>query len=439
MLRSILCIVTAFLFHFTSFAQTQNIPIGKAYARSIVDTLASPYMGGRGYVDKGNLRAANYLTAQFKNTGLLPFNSSYEQKFSYPVNTYPTAYIVSVNGEVAEPGADYIIIPTTPTMKGNYQVVKFDHSILTDSAKLRSFMAHDYSHTFILMDDSGATDKKEKELWQSIETSPAEGGSNPFKARGIIVLCDKLTEETSEIVANYAMIDALRKSPFRYARSITIDIRNKLIKNFPTQNIIGYIKGNVQADSFIVFTAHYDHLGKMGSIYFPGANDNASGVAMLLNLARYYSLHKDSLRYSIAFMAFSGEEIGLLGSKYYTEHPLFPLSHIRFLINMDIMGTGDEGITVVNGTIYKPAFDDLVDINNTYHLLTLIKPRGETANSDHYFFYKNHVPSIFIYTMGGIKAYHDIYDRRETLPLTKFDEVFKLLRKFTSDINQRKF
>ena len=409
----------------TSFAQ-------KDFARKVVDTLASPYMGGRGYVDKGNERAAAYLDAQFKSLGLLSFGSSYEQKFEYPVNTYPSAYVVSVNGNLAEPGADYIIIPSTPTIKGNYRVVRFDRSILKDSNKLKDFFTHDYRQSFILVDDSGATDKKEKEVWESI-------ASNPFKARGLIILCDKLTEETSETVSDYALLNALRKSPFRYATTISMDIRNKFIKSFPTQNLIGYIKGNLQPDSFIVFTAHYDHLGKMGDIYFPGANDNASGTAMLLSLAKYYSQHHDSLRYSIAFMAFSGEEIGLLGSKYYTEHPLFPLANIRFLINMDIMGTGDEGITVVNATIFKSAFDDMVKINDQQHLLKLVKPRGETANSDHYFFYKAHVPSFFIYTMGGIKAYHDIYDRRETLPLTNFDEVFKLLRLFTDDINQRKF
>ena len=114
-------------------------------------------------------------------------------------------------------------------------------------------------------------------------------------------------------------------------------------------------------------------LVKWAASIFPGANDNASGIAMLLSLARYYSSHQDSLRYSIAFMAFSGEEMSLLGSKYYTEHPLFPLANIRFLVNMDIMGTGDEGITVVNGTIYKPAFNDLVKINDHIHLLKLVK------------------------------------------------------------------
>lgn len=160
---------------------------------------------------------------------------------------------------------------------------------------------------------------------------------------------------------------------------------------------------------------------------------------MLLSLAKYYAQHRDSLRYSIAFIAFSGEEMGLLGSKYYTEHPLFPLSNIRFLVNMDIVGTGDEGIMVVNGAVYKSAFNDMVNINDRQHLLKVVKARGEAANSDHYFFYQAHVPSVFIYTMGGIKAYHDIYDRRETLPLTDFDEVFKLLRQFTYDINYNRF
>jgi Zn-dependent M28 family amino/carboxypeptidase len=177
----------------------------------------------------------------------------------------------------------------------------------------------------------------------------------------------------------------------------------------------------------------------MDDIYFPGANDNASGIAMLLSIARYYAAHPAECKYSIAFMAFTGEEMGLFGSKYYNEHPLFPLSKIKFEINMDIMGTGDEGITVVNGTVFKAAFNALVKINDGQHLLKLIKPRGETSNSDHYFFYKNHVSSFFIYTMGGIKAYHDIYDRRETLPLTNFDEVYKLLIQFTGDINDNKF
>lgn len=106
---------------------------------------------------------------------------------------------------------------------------------------------------------------------------------------------------------------------------------------------------------------------------------------------------------------------------------------------MDIMGTGDDGITVVNGSVYKAAFNDLVRLNDSLHLLKQVKMRGATANSDHYFFYAAGVPDFFIYTMGGIRAYHDIYDRRETLPLTKFSEVFELLVHFTDDICRRTY
>ncbi len=165
-------------------------------------------------------------------------------------------------------------------------------------------------------------------------------------------------------------------------------------------------------------------------VYFPGANDNASGCAMLLNLANYYSQPENKPKYSIAFMAFCGEEVGLLGSKYYTEHPLFPMKNIRFLLNMDIMGTGEEGITVVNGSVFKTEFDKLKEINTQHNFIKDVKIRGKAANSDHYFFAENGVKACFIYTMGGIKAYHDIYDRAETLPLNEFENLFKLITKF---------
>jgi Zn-dependent M28 family amino/carboxypeptidase len=182
-----------------------------------------------------------------------------------------------------------------------------------------------------------------------------------------------------------------------------------------------------------VITAHYDHLGGMGSeTYFPGANDNASGVTMLLSLARYYGAHPQP--YTMAFICFSGEEAGLLGSKYFSENPLIKLSNIRLLLNLDLEGTGDEGITVVNSTIYKPEFAVLNQVNDEFHYLVKIYPRGKAANSDHYWFSEKGVPAIFMYTMGGIKAYHDVYDISATLPLTKYEDLFKLLVKFNAKL-----
>jgi aminopeptidase YwaD len=404
----------------------------KDYARKVVDTLASPYMAGRGYDFDGDKKAAKYIGDQMKEFGLLPFGSSYEQHFKFNVNTFPYKMEVSVNGKLQPIGADYIVIPNSCSEKGSFPVKRFTRSTLLDAAKMYEFKHQDHRKEFILLDDTGITDKAEKAKWEQLKY-------NPFKAKGIIVICNKLTQETSDSVADYVLINAMRNSIFDSTTTITVDIKNKFVKDYDSQNLIGYFKGNVQPDSFIVFSAHYDHLGKMGDAYFPGANDNASGTAMLLSLARYYSTHKESLKYSLVFIAFTGEEMGLYGSKYYTSHPLFPLTAIKFELNMDIMGTGDEGITVVNAPTYNAAFKDLQKINDSLHLLKLIKPRGPTSNSDHYFFYTNHVPDFFIYTMGGIKAYHDIYDRRETLPLTDFDNVFKLILQFTDDICNQRF
>ncbi|MBA3704830.1 MAG: M28 family peptidase, partial [Bacteroidetes bacterium] len=156
----------------------------------------------------------------------------------------------------------------------------------------------------------------------------------------------------------------------------------------------------------------------------------ASGCAMLLNLAKFYSRPENKPKCSIAFIAFGGEEIGLIGSKHYTDHPLFPLKNIKFLLNMDIMGTGEEGITVVNGTLFKKEFEKLKQINTENNFIKDVKVRGKAANSDHYHFSENGVKAFFIYTMGGIKAYHDIYDRAETLPLNEFEDLFKMITKF---------
>jgi Zn-dependent M28 family amino/carboxypeptidase len=166
--------------------------------------------------------------------------------------------------------------------------------------------------------------------------------------------------------------------------------------------------------------------------WFPGANDNASGVSVLLNLAKYYAAHPP--KYSVAFIFFSGEEAGLIGSQYYSTHPLFPLSKIKFLTNLDLLGTGDDGIMVVNATVFKSQFEKLNTINTEKNYVRQIKQRGKAANSDHYWFTEKGVPSFFIYTMGGIQAYHDIYDVEKTLPLTKYLEVCELLIAFSASL-----
>ena len=360
------------------------------YARLIIKKLCSKELLGRGYVNNGVKKAASFIVKELKTIGVCKFEKSYTQNYEFPVNTFSGNMSVLLDGKAIVAGKHYLIEPSSKSVKIKLQLIK------TDSV-----------------------------------TYQAKVGETVFPL--IVKLKKKLTYSVATELSDNTVIELLKDYFPNHLKTIDVNFENKFIQHFKNQNLIGYVKGYQHPDSFIVYTAHYDHLGAMGKeTYFPGANDNASGVSVLLNLARYYK--KNPSKYSIAFIFFSGEEAGLLGSKYYSEHPIFPLSKIKFLTNLDLLGTGDDGIMVVNATVFKDQFQKLNQINLDKNYIKQIKQRGKAANSDHYWFTEKGVPSFFIYTMGGIQAYHDIYDIDKTLPLTKYLEVCKLLIDFNNEL-----
>lgn len=358
------------------------------YARSVIKKLTSKKFLGRGYVNNAVNKAAHYLKKEFKEIGLDPFNASFSQTYRFDVNSFPNKIDVVIDGKKLKAGEHFLIDPTSQAINSNFKLIRKD------------------SLTFV-----SANEGKEIELR----------------------LKKKLTYTVATSLKNEVVVELLKDSFMSELKEINVEFKNKFIRDFESQNIAGYVKGIEQPDSFLVFSAHYDHLGAMGkTAYFPGANDNASGVSMLLNLAKYYQ--KTPSKYSVAFLLFSGEEAGLLGSKYYTEHPLFPLKEIKFLTNLDLLGTGDDGIMVVNASVYKSQFEKLVSVNNQKKYVSQIKQRGKAANSDHYWFSEKGVPCFFIYTLGGITSYHDVYDIEKTLPLTDYNDVGKLLIDFNKTL-----
>jgi Zn-dependent M28 family amino/carboxypeptidase len=136
-------------------------------------------------------------------------------------------------------------------------------------------------------------------------------------------------------------------------------------------------------------------------------------------------------------MAFAGEEAGLYGSKHYVDHPLFPLKNIQFLFNLDIMGSGEDGVTIVNGSVFQEKFDLLSSINSTQQFVSQVKIRGKAANSDHYFFSEAGVPAFFMYTMGPNKHYHDVGDTYENLSFNEFNDIFQLLVDFEEEVTKK--
>jgi hypothetical protein len=396
-----------------------------SYARKTIKQLCSKQYYGRGYYRNGAKKASIFIAKEMKKTGLktLPNRDNCFQKFNFTVNKIQNIQL-SVNGLKLIPGRDYIVdagaIGATESLNTTYIITE---KTIRDSSWIYQIPKTENNNktpTIIVIDTLNfATEIKHKSLLQYIN-----------KYFRVVVFTRKLTWTVSTHAVYWRKIEILRSSikeipnPFK----IKFHLKSKFTDQ-QQQNVIAYVKGTHSPDSFIFITAHYDHLGMMGpKAMFPGANDNACGVAMMLDLARYCS--KNPQKYSIAFIAFAGEEAGLIGSHFYTQNPIVQLNNIRFLMNLDLVGTGENGGTVVNASIFKKEFSLLDSINRKNELLPKLIRRGKAANSDHYFFTEAGVPSFFLYLAGPRPSYHDVDDVPQTLTLAGYNGTFQLITRF---------
>lgn len=399
------------------------------YGKSIVEKLSDVSFMGRGYTEKGDRKAALFLAKEYQRNGLQPFasnNNQYIQNYTVQVNYFPGKMDVQLNGETLQPGVDYLVDATSPSIKGRYNIVVGTRRDMLDSLSLLRLMQK-ANGAFVYIDNqSDSTETKEETpiINENIRYLQADA-SLPIK--GIIMYSPRKLTWTVLPYQNPKPLIELHK-PIADPKTLQLNIEARMDENYTTQNVAGFIKGTAVPDSFLVISAHYDHLGKMGkNTTFYGANDNASGTGFILALMRYF--HKHPTRYSIAFLSFSGEELGLKGSEYFVQHPLFDLKKIKFLNNFDMAGTGIDGIQIVNSTVFTQEFEKLKAINDQYQYVKQIKTRGEAANSDHYWFYKNGVPSFFFYTLGGVN-YHDVNDTYKSLPFDAWDNYFRLIQRY---------
>jgi hypothetical protein len=400
---------------FSGFAQSQNLEEVKRYTRILADST----FYGRGYVLDGSNKAAQFIKEEFQSLGLEPVGAQYEQQFSLAVNTFPVDIVLTCNGNELKEGQDFILNPASGRAAGKYRTVhpnvQADHILKPEK----------YAKRIAIIDLEGK------------DTPEELGRIHEFKKQllthGPVILLqpDKLTwsvRQTQEY--EYPEFEILKSSWTNKNKKCDLLVRNKEIQ-YQANNIIGMIPGK-RSDSTIVLTAHYDHLGMLGEALFPGASDNASGTAMLLDFAAHYS--QNPPEFDTYFIAFAAEEVGLLGSKYFVDNPTIDLSRIKFLINLDLMGSAADGIAIVNGKAHPEAMSLMGHLNKTGPNLGRIKVRGQAPNSDHYWFAEENVPSIFIYTMGNSKAYHDVYDVPEAIDWSNYEEVFRLILEFLEAI-----
>jgi hypothetical protein len=214
-------------------------------------------------------------------------------------------------------------------------------------------------------------------------------------------------------------------------------------KKIKGSNVLGYIEGTDLKEELIIITAHYDHLGKHDSLTFNGADDDGSGTVATLEIAEAFMLAKKAgkgPRRSVLIMPVSGEEKGLLGSKYYTDHPTYPLENTVVNLNIDMIGRLDDWHDTAN-YVYLIGADRLsqelhdiseqvnkehIGLNLDYKFNEENDPNRYYYRSDHYNFAKNNIPVIF-YFNGVHEDYHKITDTVEKIDFQKIQTITRLV------------
>ncbi len=206
----------------------------------------------------------------------------------------------------------------------------------------------------------------------------------------------------------------------------TISATVELVKNTtPVPNLIGLIPGNdpVLRDEYVIIGAHFDHLGLGGPgtnstqsdtiAVHNGADDNASGVAGILEIGQKLAANRENLRRSVLLICFNAEEEGLLGSKFFVNNPTIDLEKVSAMINLDMIGRMTDSSLVIGGTGTSPIFEPLLnELNRGFNLSLKFNNEGY-GPSDHAGFYTNDIPVLFFFT-GIHRDYHkpsDDWDR----------------------------
>lgn len=409
------------LFFFLFLISKASYSQSYSYAHYTKDKLSSKEFFGRGYRKDGDRIAANFIKEELEKSHLKPYNGSYFQYFDIQINNIVDAKL-RVGDRELRLGEEFLVFGYSPSVEIR---LKNEKTLILNSLELYDRKSYKKLNNKTLVIN--------RSQFEDGQISKFIIGLNRLKISPKLIIVqeyEKIPFYSRTEVYSFPIVQLKGKMFKNRIKSLSLDIESEFNKNYRTQNVIAYAEGKAKKDSLYVFTAHYDHLGIIGdSVYFPGANDNASGVAVLLDLAKYYS--KNPSDYTIVFVFSSAEEIGILGSFYLADNPVFDLDKIKFLINIDMAGTGSGGIALVNGKNEPRASNLFESINKQEKLFNEIRVGEGSCNSDHCPFVEKGVPGLFLFTFGcEYNEYHTIYDDGHGLPFTKHIDFCNIIKVF---------
>ena len=377
------------------------------FGHTVLDTLTSARYSGRGYDPSGGAaRAADFLAGRFAELGLTPMGTDgYRFPFAFSV-AQASAGGLAVDGQALRLGAEYIPLAGSAAGTG------------TGTARAVRQAASGGDEVLVLHAPPARTYPLADSIAAALTPS----------TRAVVVIDSLLPAFGGNRFRSSVPVLAVRAAAWPGgARSVRFALEGQAETPLRSTDIIGAVRGTAVPDSFLVVTAHFDHLGRVrdafgrAPVLFRGANDNASGTAMLVTLAR--EVARRPLRYTVVFAAMGAEEVGLIGSTALAERPTWPLDRTRFLVNLDMMA-GGPALSVFGGTDHPAEFARLQTLLAQVGA-PAASPRDQRPNSDHWPFVQRGVPAFFLISGGGFpQPYHNIGDVPETLAWDAWEMLY---------------
>jgi len=430
-----------------------------------ISVLADDSLEGREVGEIGEWKAAQYIRGIFESAGLAPKgdNNTYFQAFEFVKRIeLGNRNQLTINGQALQLNEEFVPMCQSANATFQYdEVVSVNYGITVDGqgGRYDDYRGKDVAGKAVMVkrfaplaeDHTGIDFDKHSSLTSKIQNALDHGAVAVFfitpEGREDTLPTMSLAHISPKgIPVIFLRQKAMEKLGLNLSRPEVISAvgETELIKVRDTgYNVVGYLP--TDNDTTIIIGAHYDHLGwgnptswyrGQKKMIHNGADDNASGTAGLLELSRYFSVRKNSMKYSLLFIAFSGEEAGALGSNHYVKHMTVDSTKIRMMVNMDMIGrlrNKQQGLAVFGtGTCHEfgSYFDSLA-----HNDLRMIFKKSGGGGSDQISFYNHRIPVLHFFT-GAHEDYHKPSDDVDKINFDGAVRVVNLVGKVVSDFDR---
>ncbi|HBS88709.1 MAG TPA: hypothetical protein DEA97_19295 [Bacteroidales bacterium] len=435
-----------------------------------VEMLCLPELEGRLPGGDGYNKACDSMSQRFRSLGLMPFNKDvYYQEFTIEHNTilspcYMKLFPGKKNEEKWSLGKDFICRGFTGGGNPKSEVVFCGYGITDKTSGYDDYKDVNVKGKIVLiikknpdwkLNDAGWGDlsiRKKAQIasehgatgmilvshpsdWQTVPIGSVMEGTGEqltgFPQTHITIEnANKILSASSNSIADLCKKIDTEKKPFslRTGANIEISIQTNYQKTTTTKNVIGIMEGSDPElkKEYVIISGHLDHVGSQGGgeIYFPGANDDASGSAAVLEIARAFSSTGRRPLRSLVFILFACEEHGLDGATYCANNFPFPLENVKAMLNFDCIAFGDS--IKVGGGGAAPELWNMTRTNDSLFVKKMVEETWESGGADATPFAEKGVKTLYFVTTNSYGHLHQITDKPETLNQNLFEKVVKL-------------